>query len=496
MITAPKYSRAKYGARSRVEISLTVRNWIKYFHEVEFGLAVLRRVSPAAQVTNHKLPSYHVWTVGCQMNTSDSERLSAGFTNMGFESTDDMANADVVVMNTCVVRQSAEDTATGILGRLGKRMKGNTNRMIAVMGCMVGPQQAELKRRFPYVDVWARPQEFEPILETAGIKHGLDPEGCLVEAVSENPNVASFIPIVHGCDKFCTFCIIPYRRGRENSRPAFDIVHEAEMMVARGVKDITLLGQNVDSYGHDIRPRLDLADLMEQVHEIPGLERIRFMTSHPNDMSVRIIEAIRDLPKVCEMINLPFQAGDDTVLANMRRGYTRGQFLDKIEQIQQMIPNVTLTTDLIVGFSGETDAQFEKSMDVLRAVEFSKVHTSEYSYREGTYASRKMTDDIPRAIKKARKATVEQLQNEIQTKNNATLIGSNFDVLVEGRKRGRLHGRNRGDKLIYLNMAVGTEAVEPQPGQTVQVEITDSSPWSLEAELIESRVQKEKVPVV
>ncbi|MBT4124850.1 MAG: tRNA (N6-isopentenyl adenosine(37)-C2)-methylthiotransferase MiaB [Chloroflexi bacterium] len=442
------------------------------------------------------MPSYHVWTVGCQMNESDSERLSSGFTNMGFDATDDMATADVVVMNTCVVRQSAEDTATGVLGRLGKRMKGNPNRMIAVMGCMVGPEQTELKRRFPYVDVWARPQEFDPILETAGLKHGLDPEGCLVGAVSENPNVASFIPIVHGCDKFCTFCIIPYRRGRENSRPALEIVHEAEVMVARGVKDITLLGQNVDSYGHDIRPRVDLADLMEQVHEIPGLDRIRFLTSHPNDMSVRIIEAIRDLPKVCEMINLPFQAGDDTILANMRRGYTRGQFMDKIYQIKKMIPNVTLTTDLIVGFSGETDAQFERSMEILREVEFSKVHTSEYSYREGTFASRKMTDDVSRAVKKARKVAVDEFQAEIQSKNNATLVGTNLDVLVEGRKRGRLHGRSRGDKLIYLNVPVGTGAVEPQPGQTVQVEIKASSPWSLEAEPIEAKVQKEKVPVV
>lgn len=414
---------------------------------------------------------------------------------MGFDSTDDMANADVVVLNTCVVRQSAEDTATGLIGRLGKRMKGNSDRMIAVMGCMVGPEQSDLRRRFPYVDVWARPQEFEPILETAGLRHGLDPEGCLSGAVPENPNVASFIPIVHGCDKFCTFCIIPYRRGREASRSPFEIIHEAEMMVARGVKDITLLGQNVDSYGHDIRPRVDLADLFEQVSDIAGLERLRFLTSHPNDMSTRILEAVRDLPKVCEMINLPFQAGDDTVLANMRRGYTRGQFLDKIEQVREIIPDVTLTTDLIVGFSGETDAQFEKSMDVLRAVEFSKVHTSEYSYREGTYASRKMTDDIPRSVKKARKATVDAFQNEIQTKNNATLVGKTFDVLVEGRKRGRLHGRNRGDKLIYLNVPVSEGVSEPSPGETVQVEITESSPWSLEAELVSARVKKEKVPV-
>jgi len=417
---------------------------------------------------------------------------------MGFESTDDIAEADVVVLNTCVVRQSAEDTATGMLGRIGKRMKGNSDRMIAVMGCMVGPEQSELKRRFPYVDVWARPQEFEPILETAGMRHGLDPEGCLSGAVPENPNVASFIPIVHGCDKFCTFCIIPYRRGRENSRSAFEIIHEAEMMVARGVKDITLLGQNVDSYGHDLRPRMDLADLLEQVNDISGLERVRFLTSHPNDMSIRILEAVRDLPKVCETINLPFQAGDDTILANMRRGYTSGQYLDKVALIKEMMPEVSLTTDLIVGFANETDEQFERSMDILRAVEFEKVHISEYSYREGTFASRKMTDDVERAVKKARKATVDELQREIQGRKNAVLIGQKYDVLVEGRKRGRLHGRNRGDKLIYLNVLDGLGVPVPQAGDTVQVEITDSSPFSLEAGLLkaEAKVEKEKVPVV
>jgi tRNA-2-methylthio-N6-dimethylallyladenosine synthase len=432
------------------------------------------------------------------MNTSDSERLSSGFTNMGFESTDDMANADVVVLNTCVVRQSAEDTATGMLGRLGKRMKGNSDRMIAVMGCMVGPEQSELKRRFPYVDVWARPQEFEPILETAGMRHGLDPEGCLSGAVPENPNVASFIPIVHGCDKFCTFCIIPYRRGRENSRSPFEIIHEAEMMVARGVKDITLLGQNVDSYGHDLRPRIDLADLLEQVNDIDGLERVRFLTSHPNDMSIRILEAVRDLPKVCETINLPFQAGDDTILANMRRGYTIDQYLEKVALIKEMIPGVSLTTDLIVGFASETDEQFERSMDVLRAVEFEKVHISEYSYREGTFASRKMTDDVERAVKKARKVAVDELQRVIQSRNNATLVGQKYDVLVEGRKRDRLQGRNRGDKLIYLNVPDGLGVPVPQAGDIVLVEITDSSPFSLEADLpnVEARVIKEKVPVV
>ena len=428
------------------------------------------------------------------MNASDSERLASGFSQMGFDLSEDPTTADVVVLNTCVVRQSAEDTATGMLGRLGKKKRNHPSRIIGVTGCMVGPEQSQLKRRFPYVDVWSGPQEFGPILELAGIRYGIDPSGCLSGLIPESPHVSSFIPVVHGCDKFCTFCIIPYRRGRETSRPSSEIIHEAEIMVARGVKEITLLGQNVDSYGHDLRPRIDLADLMTQVQGINGLERIRFLTSHPNDMSARILEAVRDLPKVCEMINLPFQAGDDTVLANMRRGYTIKQFLQKITQIKELIPGVNLTTDLIVGFSGESDAQFQRSMEVLRYVEFEKVHVSEYSYREGTFASRKMKDDIDKSVKKARKVAVGELQQEIQARNNACLIGRNFDVLVEGRKRGRLHGRNRGDKLVYLNTPSDLPSHQPVIGQTVKVQITESSPWSLEAELIEVQVKKEKVP--
>ncbi len=424
------------------------------------------------------------------MNTSDSERLSSGFEKMGFDSSDDPDTADIVVLNTCVVRQSAEDTATGMLGRMAKPKTGAAEQMVAVMGCMVGPDQSELRRRFPQVDVWARPQEFAPILETAAVRHDLDSDGCLRGSVPSRPHVASFIPVVHGCDKFCTFCIIPYRRGREASRDPAEIVREAKLMVQRGAKDITLLGQNVDSYGHDLRPRFDLADLIEHVHEVEGLERLRFLTSHPNDMSIRILEAVRDLPKVCENINLPFQAGDDTVLVNMRRGYTSGQYLEKTAEIKETIPGVNLTTDLIVGFPGENEKQFERSLDILRSVEFSKVHAAAYSNRNGTFASRNMPDTVDRVAKKARLAAVDDLQKEIQTRNNALYVGSEFDVLVEGRKRNRLHGRNRGDKLIYLNTSTTENLENPygrgniQAGQTVRVAVTSSSPWSLEADVV------------
>ena len=257
------------------------------------------------------MTTYHIWTVGCQMNKADSERLASGLEQLGLSECDDPRSADVVVLNTCVVRQSAEDTATGMLGALKKCKDAHPERRIAVMGCMVGPVKTDLERRFPQVDVWAQPQQFEPILATVGTALGMDYEGCLESMIPAAPSIATFVPIIHGCDKFCSFCIIPYRRGRESSRPVSEIVEEVRLLVRRGVREVTFLGQNVDSYGHDFSPRQDLADLLHAAHQVDGLERIRFLTSHPSEMSSRIIQAIADLPKVCELVNLPFQAGDD-----------------------------------------------------------------------------------------------------------------------------------------------------------------------------------------
>ncbi len=433
------------------------------------------------------MPSYHVWTVGCQMNVADSQRIDLSLERMGLEREEQINEADVVVVNTCVVRQSAEDTATGLLGRLGKEKLNDPLKVIAVMGCMVGPDQTDLKRRFPQVDVWARPQEFQPIVETVGARTGLSTDGCLSNLTPHQPDIATFVPIVHGCDKFCTFCIIPYRRGREASRPVEELVNEVTRLAHRGVKEVTLLGQNVDSYGHDLRPRVDLADLMERIQEIDGIDRIRFLTSHPNDMSTRIIQAIADLPKVCENVNLPFQAGDDRVLAEMRRGYTSGQFLDRIDEIRDTVPHVTLTTDLIVGFPGESEAEFESSMRMLERVRFDKVHSAAYSERDGTYASRKMPDTVSRDEKKRRLRAVDELQASIQSEINADLIGQQFDILVDGETRGRLRGRTRGDKLVYLTGG------GPALGDTVRIGITGASPWSLEGDLRATQSQKELV---
>jgi len=401
---------------------------------------------------------------------------------MGLDLSEDIAEADVVVLNTCVVRQSAEDTATGTLGKLKRLKDKHPDRIIGVMGCMVGPKTDDLARRFPQVNVWAQPQNFEPIISTVGLALGVDYEGCLDNLVPGAPAVSTFVPIIHGCDKFCSFCIIPYRRGREISRTVSDVIHEVDLLVQRGVKEVTFLGQNVDSYGHDFSPPQDLADLLYSAEQIEGLDRIRFLTSHPSDMSGRIIQAIRDLPKVCELVNLPFQAGDDEVLERMRRGYTQAEYLEKIAELRATIPGVALTTDLIVGFSGETEAQFEHSMDVLRAVKFDKVHAAAYSVRPGTIASRQYPDDVSVDEKKRRLRVVETLQDEVQSEINGRLVGQTFEVMVDGHTRGAHTGRTRTDKLVFV------EDTELELGQFLHVEITEATAYSLRGRVTETQV--------
>ncbi len=417
------------------------------------------------------------------MNMADSERLATGMSRLGLNLNSSPEDADVVVLNTCVVRQSAEDTATGMLGKLKKVKDRNPDRTIVVMGCMVGPSDTDLRRRFPQVDLWARPQDFDPILQSVAFKYGIpdgDLDGCLANLVPHTPKVATFVPITHGCDKFCTFCIIPYRRGRETSRPLNELVEEVKMLVQRGVKEVTLLGQNVDSYGHDLDDRKDLADLLEATQEVDGIERIRFLTSHPNDMSTRIIQSIADLPKVCETVNLPFQAGDDVVLANMRRGYTRDQYLEKVNEIRDILgDDVSLTTDVIVGFPGEDEEQFENTIDIVEQVRFDKVHSAIYSERPGTVASRKFPDTVSQHEKKRRHQRLDAVQCAIQTEKHKGLVGTRTDILLEGRKRGRMFGRNRNDKIVYINPEPCASAANIQVGETINVEVTQATAWSL-----------------
>ncbi|MCH7744798.1 MAG: tRNA (N6-isopentenyl adenosine(37)-C2)-methylthiotransferase MiaB [Chloroflexi bacterium] len=421
--------------------------------------------------------SYYIWTIGCQMNKADSERLESALGQLGLSSTDSPKDADVVVLNSCVVRQSAEDKVIGMMTSLKPQKQRDPDKVIALMGCMVGPKIEPLQKRYPYVDVFMRPQQFQPLIDLVGERMGVDPEGCVGPLVAK-PDVTAYIPIIHGCDKFCAFCIIPYRRGREVSRSIEDIIREVRLLSQRGVKEITLLGQNVDSYGHDLPDTPDLGDLLTAANDVEGLERIRFLTSHPSDMSDHIIEAVASLDKVCEHINLPFQAGDDDILSEMRRGYTNDEYRRIIEKIRERIPNVSLSTDIIVGFSGETEARFERTLELVRDIGFDKVHAAAYSTREGTIAARTMPDDVSPEDKQDRLKRIEGLQEQILTDINAKLLGQTTEILVEGRKRGRWSGRTRNDKLVFF------DDEEDRKGEVVSVKIESTSPWSLQGTIV------------
>ena len=414
------------------------------------------------------------------MNKADSDRLCSALDQLGLPPSSSRTEADIVVLNTCVVRQNAEDKAVGTLTSLKPNKEANPEKIIALMGCMVGPKTEPLERRFPFVDVFMRPQQYDPLIDLLSERLGVDPEGC-IGPLSAAPSVSTFIPIIHGCDKFCSFCIIPYRRGRETSREISEIVYESEMVVARGVKEVTLLGQNVDSYGHDLSGSVNLSNLLAAVNEVKGIERIRFLTSHPNDMDDSIIDAVGGLDKVCEHINLPFQAGDDDILQSMRRGYTNYEYRKIIDKIRCKVPGVSLSTDLIVGFCGETDQQFESTLQLVRDIKFDKVHSAAYSTRKGTIADRKMIDNVPEEIKKDRLRQINDEQEGISTKINSRVLGECHEVLVEGTKDGRWFGRNRNDKLVVFDSA------ETEKGDMTIVKIEETSPWFLQGSLYNTK---------
>ena len=421
--------------------------------------------------------SYYIWTIGCQMNKADSERLAGALHGLGFRESASPREAGVIVLNSCVVRQSAEDKVTGMITSLKPLKQRDPERIVALMGCMVGPKTGDLERRFPYVDVFMAPQQYGPLIDLLGERFGMDVEGCLQNLAPVKPHVTTYVPIIHGCDEFCSFCIIPYRRGRQQSRPVEDVVREVELLAQRGVREVTLLGQTVDAYGHDLPDRPDLADLLEAVHPIEGLERIRFLTSHPRFMSDRIIQAVADSPKVCEHFNLPFQAGDDEVLMNMRRSYTRDDYLRLVDRIRATVPDVSMSTDVIVGFPGETDEQFQATLDIIRDVRFDKVHAAAYSTRPGTIAARRMEDDVPDHEKKARLQAIEELQEGIVAEINAGLLGRTVEALVDGHHKGQWQGRTRSDKLVFFPHEADLL------GELAQVRISKTGPWSLQGAL-------------
>jgi len=426
---------------------------------------------------------YHIWTVGCQMNKADSQKLAAGLDRLGWFEAATPEDADLVVLNTCSVRDHAEQRAISKLGALKKLRRHGSEFKIAVMGCMVGLKSDELQRRFPFVDAFARPQQFEPILEAVGYEDLGGEFWPSTYAAPDSPT--AYVPVIHGCDKFCTYCIVPYRRGRERSRTIDDVRAEVEHLAARGAREVTLLGQTVEAYGHDLPEKPDLGDLMRSIHDFDAIARIRFLTSYPKDMTERIIDAVAELPKVCEYFNIPVQSGDNAVLERMRRGYTIEEYRGKLELIRRRIPDASITTDVIVGFCGETDEEFRRTYDLLAELQFDKVHVAAYSPRPGTIAYRKLADDVPQGVKMERLHAVEQLEGEISGRINGRLVGREVEVLVEGQKlrpepvegtslegRPMWYGRTRQNKLVHFD---GPAAV----GELATVRIERTSAWSL-----------------
>jgi len=429
---------------------------------------------------------YHIWTEGCQMNEADSEKLAAGLAKLGWDEATSPHDADLAVVNTCVVRQKAEDRAIGYLSLVRRLKEQREGMQIAVMGCMVNPKTDDLRKRFPYVDVWARPQNFEVIIRQLMPDDDLGGE-FWPDTFPEPKGPTAFVPVVHGCNKFCTYCIVPYRRGREKSRPPEDIVREVRSLASRGVREVTLLGQTVEAYGKDLPldgdRHPDLADLFESLSEIDSLARVRFLTSYPRDMTDRIIRSVGEQPKVCEHFNIPVQAGDNETLARMRRGYTIEDYISCVERIREHVPNAALSTDVIVGFCGESEAQFLNTMSVLESVRFDKVHVAAYSPRPGTIAWRHLEDDVPQDEKMRRLHAIEALQERVSREINEVLLGTTQEVLVEGEKDGTSTGRNRTNKLVHFRADAA-----PGFGAVVPVRIDKTTAWSLQGKLVPAGV--------
>ncbi len=402
------------------------------------------------------------------MNKAESERLGSYLEQRGYQATAAADKADLIVLNSCVVRQHAENKVLNKLNALKPLKRSRPQLTIAVTGCLVNSRVDQLRKSLPQIDYFFKPGEYPPWLETEGDLHTVTPL---------HPSPSTFVPIIQGCDNFCTYCIVPYRRGRERSRPIAEIACEVSQLAQRGAKEVTLLGQNVDSYGHDLPHQPGLADLLCQLNTIDGLARIRFLTNHPKDMSPKLIEAIARLDKVCEHISLPVQSGNNDILKAMRRGYTAENYRRLISQIRSKIPGVALSTDVIVGFPSEAEEQFQHTFDLLSKLRFDTIHVAVYSPRTGTIASKKFEDNVPMAEKQERLNKIEQLQEKIATEINRQLLGKTVEVLVEGKKKGKWQGRTRTGKLVFFSDS------NDCLGQLVNIRIDKTSPWSLKGEL-------------
>ncbi len=480
---------------------------------------------------------YHIWTVGCQMNQADSQRVASILDSLGWEEAPTMDAANLVVLNTCSVREQPEKRAHGQLSLLRHAKKQRDDLMVAMMGCMIGNQRTidDLKRRYPAVDLFFKVESADILPEF--LEQRWTPvagEGCVdmgdlyeppvtsmtstlpvlpmpsrpaspmqitprpaardlhypgaAEHVAKTRGPTAWLPVILGCNKVCSYCVVPSRRGVERSRPMDELLVEARELVNQGARELTLLGQTVEAYGLDLQVGSgDLGDLMERLSEIDGMERIRFMTSYPRHMSDKIIKQMAALSKVCEHVNIPVQHGADTVLTRMRRGYTIDEYRQLIAKLRAWWPGVALSTDVIVGFCGETEEEFQQLLDLLEEVRFDVVHVAAYSPRPGTL-SNKWEDDVPLAVKKARLHAVEEVQERISREINATYVGRVEEVLVESRQHSggqwQWRGRDRANKLIFF------PAVKPEVENEISADSEhDQRPGSATAVATPPRVQ-------
>jgi len=436
------------------------------------------------------------------MNVADSQRVASELEKLGYHATRDAESADVIVLNTCVVRQSAEDKAYSRLMSLKPLKQARPDLVLGLMGCLVGVRDASpLQKRFPFVDVFLPPSEpaklvtllrerngmvsrgddFEIVQHERETSYALMDADLILPAHERGNLVSAHIPIIYGCSHVCTFCIIPYRRGIERSRSVGEIVAEARALVQQGVREITLLGQIVDRYGYDVPDGPRLPDLLRAINDIDGLERIRFLTSHPLYMTDDLLDAIATLPKVCEHIEVPVQAGDDEMLKKMKRGYTVDEYRALIARIRARIPHASIATDIIVGMPGETKAQFLGTYNLLHELQLDVAHVAMFSPRPNTVAAH-WTDDVLPEEKERRRQAIDDLQAEIVGKINSQFLGQTVEVLVEDKNKNRWKGRTRTNKLVFFE-----DDAHEWKGKLVNVQIEWTGPWSMIGKAIRNK---------
>ncbi|NMB19306.1 MAG: tRNA (N6-isopentenyl adenosine(37)-C2)-methylthiotransferase MiaB [Firmicutes bacterium] len=436
---------------------------------------------------------FYLKTMGCQMNDHDSEVITGILLSLGYQPTEEVEEADLILYNTCCVRENPERKVYGHISAFRRLKEQNPELLIGICGCM--PQQKQelqnMLKKLPHVDLifgthnihrlpelLDRANGGEQVVEVwdeSQYEEGQDFRDDL--PVQRNDGLKAFVNVIYGCTNFCTYCIVPYVRGREHSRTPDKIREDVLGLVKDGYKEITLLGQNVNAYGKDLSENTSFSSLLTDLNAIDGLERIRFTTSHPRDMGSDLIAALADLDKVCEHLHLPVQAGSTSLLKRMNRGYTREYYLDLVEKVREAVPGISLTTDLIVGFPGETDQDFEDTLSLVREVRFDSAFTFIYSPREGTPAAR-LPNQIPEELKKERIYELIRVQNDISDTAMKRLIGTTQELLVEGRSKEGLIGRTRTNRQVHFAGA------EDLMGSLVMVEITDAGTWSLQGRIL------------